>query len=138
MDDYKTEAWTGGDDLVTKGLSRCTALALWDKDHFFLAHIPPGRLQNGQIVSTSLDLISEYTNRLTTTWNSRAWSKPRGLLLASAYMGSEEKQALEHWFSGKLINVDIKHYTEDDYEDGYGVLRISREGNVWPPAITFK
>ncbi|KAI0470524.1 hypothetical protein GGR56DRAFT_678414 [Xylariaceae sp. FL0804] len=153
MDDLKDGDWTAEQFLYTTGLSGCTVMAVYDKNNYVMAHIPPGRMDDdGQLTATSLEVIEEFKGRMTTAYQGRSWQNPRAYLLTYATMGQQQRQSLQSWFTS-LRNPNINSRQEEVYVRqgglgdgtnpdaivvpyGTGNLLIDRRGETWPPRIT--
>ncbi|KAI0543871.1 hypothetical protein F4679DRAFT_567002 [Xylaria curta] len=130
--------WAKGDNLQTSGLSVCTALAVWDKNNWIMVHIPPAREgDNGGLVATSEDLIREYLAKMDTRWNEKNWENPAGFLLMSTYLAQNLRDDIERWYDNKGISKTIQIYSPEGVIAGSGNLVISRQGQDYPPTISF-
>ncbi|KAI1361871.1 hypothetical protein F5Y08DRAFT_355767 [Xylaria arbuscula] len=131
-------SWKGGDVLESHGLSVCTVMALWDKDHWIMAHIPPAREDgNGGLAATGQDLVDEYKGKFDDRYEEQSWDEPVGYLLVSEYLADDLKTNLEDWFKDRDITPTVETYTPDDVMDGSGNLVISREGADYPPQVVY-
>ncbi|RWA06874.1 hypothetical protein EKO27_g8239 [Xylaria grammica] len=131
-------SWRGGDVLETHGLSVCTVMALWDRDHWIMVHIPPAREgNNGNLAATGQDLVDEYKGKFADRYNAESWNEPVGYLLVSEYLDGDLKTNLEDWFKDRNIDPTVETYSPSDVMDGSGNLVISREGQDYPPAVVY-
>ncbi|KAK5630865.1 hypothetical protein RRF57_006580 [Xylaria bambusicola] len=132
--------WKGGDVLESHGLSVCTVMALWDKDHWItvVAHIPPAREgDNGGLAATGQDVVDEYKRKFAERYDDVAWDGPVGYLLVSEYLDGDLKTSLEDWFMDRDITPTVETYSPSDVMAGSGNLVISREGQDYPPAVVY-
>ncbi|KAI1176160.1 hypothetical protein F4777DRAFT_280087 [Nemania sp. FL0916] len=131
-------SWKKGDVLETHGLSVCTVIALWDKNHWIMAHIPPAREgSNGALAATGQDLVDEYKGKFTDRYNGQDWDGPVGYLLVSKYLDGDLKNNLADWFRERNINPTVETYGPEDVMAGSGNLVISREGQDYPPVVVY-
>ncbi|KAI0514358.1 hypothetical protein F5B22DRAFT_611263 [Xylaria bambusicola] len=131
-------SWKGGDVLESHGLSVCTVMALWDKNHWIMAHIPPAREGNdGGLAATGQDLVDEYKSKFDDRYSDEDWDEPVGYLLVSKYLDGDLKTNLEDWFKDRDIEPTVETYGPEDVMSGSGNLVISREGQDYPPAVVY-
>ncbi|KAI1348127.1 hypothetical protein F5Y01DRAFT_307051 [Xylaria sp. FL0043] len=131
-------SWKGGDVIETHGLSVCTAVVVYDKNHWIMAHIPPAREgDDGGLAATGEDLINEYLGKFTDLYAGYEWSEPEGYILMSSYLAEDLQQKLADWFDNREIPATKQLYTPDEVVAGSGNLAISREAADYPPMIYF-
>ncbi|KAI0424626.1 hypothetical protein F5Y09DRAFT_347529 [Xylaria sp. FL1042] len=130
--------WKGGDVIETHGLSVCTAVAVWDNNHWIMAHIPPAREGNdGELAATGEDLINEYLGKMEERYNEVDWDNAEGYILMSSYLDEDLQKKLADWYDDKGIPATKQLYTPDEVIAGSGNLAISREAGNYPPNIYF-
>lgn len=140
MDSIASGQWSAGQLLETGGLSACSVMAVYDQNSFVMAHIPPARASGNPptLVDTSIQVINEYTGKMTTKFNAARMVGARGVLLVSNLMGHAEQNAMRQWFASVGVQVSVQTYNPNDAIQGSGNLVISREtGTGWPPSVSF-
>lgn len=130
--------WKAGETIETHGLSVCTVIAVWDEEHWIMAHIPPAREgNNGELAATNEELINEYLAKADDRWNNYTWDRPLGLSLVSIFIDPDLREKLSQWFKAKGILTNEQTYSPNDLIQGSGNLVLSREGADYPPNISF-
>ncbi|KAF2962654.1 hypothetical protein GQX73_g10917 [Xylaria multiplex] len=138
MDAIGSGSWRRGNVLESHGLSVCTVMALWDRSHWIMAHIPPARRGiNGELAAMGQDIVDEYKGKFTKRYNEEDWNEPVGYLLVSEYLDGGLKDDLEDWFKDRGILPKVQTYTLNDVWVGSGTIFISRKGRGYPPAVLY-
>lgn len=138
MDAIGFGPWKSGDRIGTSDLLTCSVVAAYDEHGFVLAHIPPAREMNQQLLMTSCDVICEYKHRLTEKLFNTPITSPIGYLLTSTMMDEDNRDMLRGWF--RSLGIPLTELQYDPYKpDGTrieGVFYIWRKDNFWPPEPT--
>lgn len=143
FDKIKSAAWKPGNIIETSGLSACSVMAVYDQNHWAMAHVPPARADPKNpavLIATAQDVIDEYKAAMTAAMKAAhmVGAQAKGYLLVSNMMGQEERQSMQQWYhQAGVVQLTVHGYDAEQTIPGSGNLAISRETHAWPPSVSF-
>ncbi|KAI1849998.1 hypothetical protein JX265_003371 [Neoarthrinium moseri] len=137
FDRIKSGNWGPGKVIETAGLSFCSVMAVYDQGKWIMAHIPPAREENGQLINTGEDVIDGFKEAMTSKYNDANMQGPQGYLLVNTVLDPDLLRSMQSWFQQRNIPTVVQPYTREQTIAGSGNFVISREAVAWPPIVTF-
>ena len=134
MDQAKVYPWKQGNAVETTGISVCSILVVYTRAQIGMAHIPQGRITNGQYVPGT-DVINDLTRQLRAAFGNMAGAE--AVFYHYEKLHQDEVTQITNWIAAQGINnPQIVSFSEP--LGGSGTFEISRYSGVgWPPYVSF-
>ena len=136
MDACKLGSWEAGDIITSSQFSACTFVAIYDRDQYFAAHIPPGSFQQADLPERSA--IAAYLSKINGALRKSPLSGTKaGYVFHRTNLPTEDLKAIRDMFTAQGIVPRVKSYTFQEGTSGYRI-EVSRklEQLTFGPAIT--
>jgi hypothetical protein len=133
MDQAKVYPWKEENSIETTAISVCSVLVVYTRAQIGMAHIPQGRITNGQYVPGT-DVINDLTRQLRAAFGNMAGAE--AVFYHSDELHQDEVTQITNWIAAQGINnPQIVSFSAPI--KGSGTFSISRFGTAWPPYVSF-
>jgi hypothetical protein len=125
MDALKLGAWDAGDNIKSNQFSACTFVAIYDRDQYVAAHIPPGWFQQPDVTESAI--IAEYLSKMSGALRKNPLSGIKaGYVFYRTSLPAEDLKAIKDMFAAHGVIPRVKSYTYQMGTRGYQI-EVSRE-----------
>ncbi|KAF1957041.1 hypothetical protein CC80DRAFT_561510 [Byssothecium circinans] len=130
MFDTKAEDWLPGFSIMTKDLSVCSVVAVWDNLRIIMSHIPPGEpTANGDVLDNAATLRL-YLGRIDAEMARTPLVAPKsGYFLVRESMDATDKEIVRNWAIGHGISLITRPYKFQGPPGAKLTLRRPATGN---------
>ena len=112
MFDTRMTPWAKDDSIMTRGLSACSVVAVWNTNRVIMTHIPPAHpLPNGDILD-SQQTLQHYLQEIDTKMTATPLVGPKsGYFLAHDNLDAADKEVVKNWAMSRGISLQTRSYS---------------------------
>jgi hypothetical protein len=135
MNALESGSWDAGDKIESNQFSACTFVAIYDRDQYVAAHIPPGWPEKPDMSESAI--IADYLNNISTALKKNPLSGIKaGYVFHRKSLPAEDLKAIKDMFDAHRVIPKVKSYTYQMGSKGYEI-EVSREQEqlTFGPAI---
>jgi hypothetical protein len=125
MNALETGSWDAGDKIESNQFSACNFVAIYDRDSYVAAHIPPGWFDKPDVSESAI--IAEYLRNMSAALRKNPLSGAKaGYIFYRTSLPAEDLKAIKDMFTAHGVIPRVKSYTYQMGTRGYQI-EVSRE-----------
>jgi hypothetical protein len=125
MSALETGSWDAGDKIESNQFSACNFVAIYDRDQYVAAHIPPGWFDKPDVSESAI--IAEYLRNMSAALRKNPLSGAKaGYIFYRTSLPAEDLKAIKDMFTVHGVIPRVKSYTYQMGIRGYQI-EVSRE-----------